>query len=164
MEIGNSMFSFGILVLFGVMTCGVTGQPDINVLTVVNNELIRLINNCTVGDSDSCFPGHCCTKTVSLYYASSELQTIHGVLIDVVDNCTPGDDSSCSEGHCCVKEGLAYIPEYTGPRPVYRIACNPYRQHGEFCYHQHVTTNTYEVCPCAPTLNCTSNGIFGHCV
>ncbi|XP_045157017.2 uncharacterized protein LOC123523399 [Mercenaria mercenaria] len=98
-----------------------------------------------------------------LHVVCGNLVTIDGELIRIVDKCTPGDDSTCPSGKCCVKEGLAYIPEYTGPKPAYQIACKPYRQQGEFCYHSHVHTNTHEVCPCAPSLNCTSHGIFGHC-
>ncbi|XP_060558543.1 venom protein 164-like [Ruditapes philippinarum] len=100
---------------------------------------------------------------VLTHTTSGSLTTINGTLVEIVDNCTPGDDSTCPTGKCCVKKGLGYLPEYTGPKPTYQIACKPFRQQGEFCYHRNVSTILHEVCPCAPTLNCESHGIFGQC-
>ena len=59
-------------------------------------------------------------------------------------------------------QGIAYIPEATGPKPSYRIACLEYRQLDEFCYAK----NNTDLCPCAPSLTCnptSTGGAFGHC-
>ncbi|XP_052815286.1 uncharacterized protein LOC128242239 [Mya arenaria] len=38
-------------------------------LVTVDGHLVRLMNNCTVGDASSCRPGYCCTKQLLNYPA-----------------------------------------------------------------------------------------------
>ncbi|XP_046333581.1 uncharacterized protein [Haliotis cracherodii] len=90
------------------------------------------------------------------------LKTIKGQLVNVVDNCDPADPNSCGAGKCCVKEGMAYIPEATGPKPAYVIRCQALGTAGRMCF---LSMNSHETCPCASGLTCKAGvlGFFGHC-